>query len=88
MTVIGWIVFGLIVGVVGKLLMPGKDPGGDAVPGPEFPKAVPKVHPEKRHTPPRSHNAVSRHPDRPVRPPSGPPYETATPRGCGIPAAE
>jgi uncharacterized membrane protein YeaQ/YmgE (transglycosylase-associated protein family) len=28
MTVIGWIVFGLIVGVVGKLLMPGKDPGG------------------------------------------------------------
>lgn len=28
MSVIGWIVFGLIVGVVGKLLMPGKDPGG------------------------------------------------------------
>ncbi|MGP0594002.1 GlsB/YeaQ/YmgE family stress response membrane protein [Nitrospira sp. T9] len=28
MGVIGWIVFGLIVGVVGKLLMPGKDPGG------------------------------------------------------------
>jgi uncharacterized membrane protein YeaQ/YmgE (transglycosylase-associated protein family) len=28
MTVIGWIVFGLIVGVVGKFLMPGKDPGG------------------------------------------------------------
>lgn len=28
MTVIGWIVFGLIVGVVGKLLMPGKDLGG------------------------------------------------------------
>ena len=25
---IGWIVFGLIVGVVAKLLMPGKDPGG------------------------------------------------------------
>jgi uncharacterized membrane protein YeaQ/YmgE (transglycosylase-associated protein family) len=28
MTVLGWIVFGLIVGLVGKLLMPGKDPGG------------------------------------------------------------
>jgi uncharacterized membrane protein YeaQ/YmgE (transglycosylase-associated protein family) len=28
MSAIGWIVFGLIVGVVGKLLMPGKDPGG------------------------------------------------------------
>lgn len=28
MGVIGWIVFGLIVGVVGKLLIPGKDPGG------------------------------------------------------------
>ncbi len=28
MSVIGWIVFGLVVGVVGKLLMPGKDPGG------------------------------------------------------------
>ncbi|HSF09520.1 MAG TPA: GlsB/YeaQ/YmgE family stress response membrane protein [Nitrospirales bacterium] len=28
MSIIGWIVFGLIVGVVGKLLMPGKDPGG------------------------------------------------------------
>jgi uncharacterized membrane protein YeaQ/YmgE (transglycosylase-associated protein family) len=28
MSVLGWIVFGLIVGVVGKLLMPGKDPGG------------------------------------------------------------
>ena len=25
---IGWIVFGLIVGAVAKLLMPGKDPGG------------------------------------------------------------
>jgi len=25
---IGWIVFGLIVGLVAKLLMPGKDPGG------------------------------------------------------------
>ena len=28
MSVIGWIVFGLIVGVIGKILMPGKDPGG------------------------------------------------------------
>ena len=28
MAILGWIVFGLIVGVVGKLLMPGKDPGG------------------------------------------------------------
>ena len=28
MNVLGWIVFGLIVGVVGKLVMPGKDPGG------------------------------------------------------------
>jgi uncharacterized membrane protein YeaQ/YmgE (transglycosylase-associated protein family) len=26
--IIGWILFGLIVGVVGKLLMPGRDPGG------------------------------------------------------------
>jgi len=26
--VVGWIVFGLIVGVVAKLLMPGRDPGG------------------------------------------------------------
>lgn len=25
---IGWIVFGLIVGAIAKLLMPGKDPGG------------------------------------------------------------
>jgi uncharacterized membrane protein YeaQ/YmgE (transglycosylase-associated protein family) len=28
MSVLGWILFGLIVGVVGKLLMPGRDPGG------------------------------------------------------------
>jgi uncharacterized membrane protein YeaQ/YmgE (transglycosylase-associated protein family) len=28
MGVIGWIVFGLIVGIVAKLLMPGRDPGG------------------------------------------------------------
>jgi uncharacterized membrane protein YeaQ/YmgE (transglycosylase-associated protein family) len=26
--VIGWILFGLIVGIVAKLLMPGRDPGG------------------------------------------------------------
>lgn len=26
--IIGWIIFGLIVGVIAKLLMPGKDPGG------------------------------------------------------------
>jgi uncharacterized membrane protein YeaQ/YmgE (transglycosylase-associated protein family) len=28
MSVIGWILFGLVVGVVGKLLTPGRDPGG------------------------------------------------------------
>ena len=28
MSIIGWIVFGLIVGVVAKFLMPGRDPGG------------------------------------------------------------
>ena len=28
MHIIGWILFGLIVGVVAKLLMPGRDPGG------------------------------------------------------------
>lgn len=26
--VIGWIIFGLIVGIVAKLLVPGRDPGG------------------------------------------------------------
>ncbi|HZI81858.1 MAG TPA: GlsB/YeaQ/YmgE family stress response membrane protein [Vicinamibacterales bacterium] len=26
--IIGWIVFGLVVGVIAKLLMPGRDPGG------------------------------------------------------------
>ena len=26
--IIGWIIFGLIVGVLAKLLMPGRDPGG------------------------------------------------------------
>ncbi len=28
MGIIGWIVFGLLVGVVAKFLMPGRDPGG------------------------------------------------------------
>jgi uncharacterized membrane protein YeaQ/YmgE (transglycosylase-associated protein family) len=28
MGIIGWIIFGLIVGVVAKLVMPGRDPGG------------------------------------------------------------
>jgi len=28
MVVIGWIVFGLIVGALAKLVMPGRDPGG------------------------------------------------------------
>jgi len=28
MGIIGWIIFGLIVGAVAKLLMPGRDPGG------------------------------------------------------------
>lgn len=27
-SILGWILFGLIVGVVAKLLMPGRDPGG------------------------------------------------------------
>ena len=27
-SVIGWIVFGLIVGIIAKFLMPGRDPGG------------------------------------------------------------
>ena len=26
--ILGWIVFGLIVGVIAKVLMPGRDPGG------------------------------------------------------------
>ncbi len=26
--IVGWIIFGLIVGVVAKLIMPGRDPGG------------------------------------------------------------
>jgi uncharacterized membrane protein YeaQ/YmgE (transglycosylase-associated protein family) len=28
MSIIGWIVFGLIVGIIAKFLMPGRDPGG------------------------------------------------------------
>jgi uncharacterized membrane protein YeaQ/YmgE (transglycosylase-associated protein family) len=28
MGVLGWIVFGLVVGAVAKLVMPGRDPGG------------------------------------------------------------
>ena len=28
MAILGWILFGLIVGIVAKLLMPGRDPGG------------------------------------------------------------
>ena len=28
MAILGWILFGLIVGLVAKLLMPGRDPGG------------------------------------------------------------
>lgn len=28
MGIIGWIVFGLLVGIVAKFLMPGRDPGG------------------------------------------------------------
>jgi uncharacterized membrane protein YeaQ/YmgE (transglycosylase-associated protein family) len=28
MHILGWIVFGLVVGIVAKFLMPGRDPGG------------------------------------------------------------
>ena len=28
MSILGWILFGLVVGAVAKLLMPGRDPGG------------------------------------------------------------
>ncbi|HKT79082.1 MAG TPA: GlsB/YeaQ/YmgE family stress response membrane protein [Vicinamibacterales bacterium] len=31
MSILGWIVFGVIVGVIAKLLMPGRDPGGFVV---------------------------------------------------------
>ncbi len=33
MGIIGWIVFGLLVGVVAKFLMPGRDPGGVFITG-------------------------------------------------------
>jgi uncharacterized membrane protein YeaQ/YmgE (transglycosylase-associated protein family) len=28
MYILGWLLFGLVVGVIAKLLMPGRDPGG------------------------------------------------------------
>ena len=28
MSILGWIFFGLVVGIIGKLLTPGRDPGG------------------------------------------------------------
>jgi len=28
MAILGWIVFGLVVGIVAKLVHPGRDPGG------------------------------------------------------------
>jgi uncharacterized membrane protein YeaQ/YmgE (transglycosylase-associated protein family) len=28
MTILSWILFGLVVGIIAKLLMPGRDPGG------------------------------------------------------------
>jgi uncharacterized membrane protein YeaQ/YmgE (transglycosylase-associated protein family) len=28
MSIIGWVVFGLVVGIIAKFLMPGRDPGG------------------------------------------------------------
>ena len=28
MGILSWILFGLVVGIIGKLLMPGRDPGG------------------------------------------------------------
>jgi uncharacterized membrane protein YeaQ/YmgE (transglycosylase-associated protein family) len=31
MSIIGWILFGLVVGIVAKFLMPGRDPGGFVV---------------------------------------------------------
>jgi uncharacterized membrane protein YeaQ/YmgE (transglycosylase-associated protein family) len=31
LTIIGWIVFGLIAGVIAKAIMPGRDPGGAIV---------------------------------------------------------
>ena len=29
--ILGWILFGLVVGIIAKLLMPGRDPGGIVV---------------------------------------------------------
>ena len=34
MDILLWIVFGLVVGIVAKLIMPGKDPGGIIVGSP------------------------------------------------------
>jgi uncharacterized membrane protein YeaQ/YmgE (transglycosylase-associated protein family) len=31
MGILGWIIFGLVVGALAKLIMPGKDPGGFVV---------------------------------------------------------
>ena len=31
LTILGWIIFGLIAGVIAKAIMPGKDPGGAIV---------------------------------------------------------
>jgi uncharacterized membrane protein YeaQ/YmgE (transglycosylase-associated protein family) len=31
MAILSWIVFGIVVGIIAKLLMPGKDPGGIVV---------------------------------------------------------
>jgi len=31
MAILGWILFGLIVGAIAKLVMPGRDPGGLAI---------------------------------------------------------
>ncbi len=28
LAILGWILFGLVVGIIAKLLMPGRDPGG------------------------------------------------------------
>ena len=28
LSILGWIIFGAVVGAIGKFLMPGKDPGG------------------------------------------------------------
>jgi uncharacterized membrane protein YeaQ/YmgE (transglycosylase-associated protein family) len=31
MSILGWILFGLVVGIIAKFLMPGRDPGGFVV---------------------------------------------------------